>query len=99
MPLEPKKPIEELLEASAKARRAAFGADPKMPNPMRTQLHHEITRLARKDESRSQWRAGGISWPRLLTATALALILASESAIWRMLEHQFAGGETMILEE
>jgi hypothetical protein len=31
MPLEPKKPIEELLEASAKARRAAFGADPKMP--------------------------------------------------------------------
>ena len=42
MPLEPKKPIDELLEASAKARRAAFGADPKMPNPMRAQLHHEI---------------------------------------------------------
>jgi len=53
MPLEPKKPIDELLEASAKARRAAFGADPKMPNPMRTQLHHEISRLARKDECES----------------------------------------------
>jgi len=97
MPLEPKKPIEELLEASAKARRAAFGADPKMPNPMRTQLHHEVTRLARKDESRSHWRAGGISWPRLLTATALALILASASAIWWWREHQSAGGETMKL--
>ena len=40
----------EILEASAKARRAAFGADPKMPNPMRTQLHHEISRLTQKDE-------------------------------------------------
>ena len=57
MPLEPKKPIDELLEASAKARRAAFGADPKMPNPMRTQLHHEISRLTQKDECESRWRA------------------------------------------
>src|SRR5436189_379862 len=97
MPLEPKKPIEELLEASAKARRAAFGADPKMPNPMRTQLNHEISRLARKDESESRWRAFGLSWPRLMTATALALILVSASAIWWWREHQSAGGETMKL--
>jgi len=97
MPLEPKKPIDELLEASAKARRAAFGADPKMPNPMRTQLHHEISRLARKDECESRWRAFGISWPRLMTATALALILVSASAIWWWREHQSAGGETMKL--
>jgi hypothetical protein len=97
MPLEPKKPIEELLEASAKARRAAFGADPKMPNPMRTQLHHEISRLARKDECESRWRAFGISWPRLMTATALALILVSASGIWWWREHQSAGGETMKL--
>jgi hypothetical protein len=97
MPLEPKKPIEELLETSAKARRAAFGADPKMPNPMRTQLHHEISRLARKDECESRWRAFGISWPRLMTATALALILVSASAIWWWREHQSAGGETMKL--
>src|SRR5437588_6503762 len=97
MPLEPKKPIEELLEASAKARRAAFGADPKMPNPMRTQLHHEISRLARKDESKSRWRAFRISWPRLMTATALALVLVSASSIWWWREHQSAGGETMKL--
>jgi hypothetical protein len=94
MPLEPKKPIDELLEASAKARRAAFGADPKMPNPMRTQLHHEISRLARKDECESRWRAFGLSWPRLVTATALALLLVSASAIWWWREHQSAGGET-----
>src|SRR5947208_5603528 len=97
MPLEPKKPIEELLEASAKARRAAFGADPKMPNPMPTQQHHEISRLARKDESESRWRAFGLSWPRLMTATALALILVSASAIWWGREQQSAGGETMQL--
>src|SRR5205807_500172 len=97
MPLEPKKPIDELLETSAKARRAAFGTDPKMPNPMRTQLHHEISRLARKDECESRWRAFGISWPRLMTATALALILVSASAIWWWREHQSAGGETMKL--
>ena len=97
MPLEPKKPIDELLEASAKARRAAFGADPKMPNPMRTQLHHEISRLARKDECESRWRAFGISWPRLTTATALVLVLVSASAIWWWREHQSAGGETMKL--
>ena len=97
MPLEPKKPIDELLEASAKARRAAFGADPKMPNPMRTQLHHEISRLTRKDECESRWRAFRISWPRLMTATALALILVSASAIWWWREHQSAGGETMKL--
>jgi hypothetical protein len=97
MPLEPKKPIDELLEASAKARRAAFGADPKMPNPMRTQLHHEISRLGRKDECESRWRAFRISWPRLMTATALALILVSASAIWWWREHHSAGGETMKL--
>jgi hypothetical protein len=94
MPLEPKNPIEELLENSARARRAEFGADPKMPNPMRAQLHHEITRLARKDECESRWRAFGISWPRFITATALALVLVSASAIWWWREHEPAAGET-----
>jgi len=94
MPPEPKKPIEELLEASAKARRAEFGDDPKMPNPMRAQLHHEITRLARKDECESRWRAFGISWPRLMTTTALALLLVSASAIWWWRNHEPAAGET-----
>jgi hypothetical protein len=94
---EPKNPIEELLETSARARRAEFGADPKMPNPMRAQLHHEITRLMRKDECASRWRAFGISWPRLMTATALALVLVSASVIWWWREHQSAAGETMKL--
>src|SRR5213595_1987192 len=97
MPPGPKKPIEELLEASARARRTAFGADPKMPNPMRAQLHHEIERLARKDECESRWRAFGFSWARLMTATALALVLVSASAIWWWREHESAGGETMKL--
>lgn len=97
MPLEPKKPMEDLLEASASARRAEFGADPKMPNPMRAQLHHEIARLARKDEGESRPRSFGISWPRFMTAAALALVLVSASAIWWRREHQPAGGETMKL--
>jgi hypothetical protein len=97
MPPEPKNPIEELLEASARARRAEFGAEPKMPNPMRAQLHHEIARLARSDECQSRWRSSGISWPRLMTATALALVLVSASAIWWWREHQSAGGDTMKL--
>src|SRR2546423_12591150 len=94
---EPKKPIEELLEATARARRTEFGADPKMPNPMRAQLHHEIERLARREERGSRSRFFGISWPRLMPATALALVLVSASAIWWWREHQPAGGETMKL--
>jgi hypothetical protein len=97
MPPEPKKPMEELLEASARARRAAFGADPKMPNPMRAQLHHEIARLARSDERESRSRSFRIPWPRLMAATALALILVSASAVWWWLEHESAGEKTMKL--
>src|SRR5438034_1549718 len=97
MPPEPKNPIEELLEASARARRAEFGADPKMPNPMRAQLHHEIERLARRDERKSQRRSFLFSWPRFVTATALALVLVSASAIWWWREHQSAGGDTIKL--
>src|SRR5438445_2716642 len=97
MPPEPKKPIEELLEASARARRAEFGADPKMPNPMRAQLHHEIARLTRREERDSRLRFFGISWPRFVTATALALVLVSASAIWWWREHESTGRETMKL--
>src|SRR5207248_6779358 len=97
MPPEPKNPIEELLEASARARRAEFGADPKMPNPMRAQLHHEIERLARRDERKSQRRSFVFSWPGFVTATALALVLVSASAIWWWREHESVGGETMKL--
>ena len=97
MPLEPKKPIEDLLEATANARRAQFGADPKMPNPMRAQLHHEIARVARDDDSRRSEHWFRILWPRLAFTTAFALILVSLSTLWWWHEHQTSSGETMKL--
>jgi hypothetical protein len=79
---EPKKPIEELLEASAKARRTEFGADPKMPNPMRARLHEEIARLGQKPEpgTRSGWLT--MSWPRLAIGAALAALVIGASVMW-----------------
>ena len=97
MSLDPKKPIEQLLEATAKARREQFGVDPKMPNPMRTQLHNEIARLARDDEPRQSQHWFRILWPRLAFTTAFALILASISTLWWWHEHQTSSGETMKL--
>src|SRR5215813_13336054 len=97
MSLEPEKPIEDLLEATAKARRAQFGADPKMPNPMRAQLHNEIARLGRGDESGQSGRWFRILWPRLAFTTAFALILVSISTLWWWHEHPTGGGETMKL--
>src|SRR5213593_4572770 len=94
---EQKKPIEEVLEASAKARRGQLGADPKMPNPMRAQLHHEIARLSRTKERERSARWFGIFAPRLALGTAFALILVSVSALWWWREHQPGGGETMKL--
>src|SRR4030095_3068961 len=97
MSLEPKKPIEDLLEATARARRAQFGADPKMPNPMRVQLHHEIARVAREDDSPQSQHWFRILWPRLAFTTAFALILVSLSTLWWWHEHQTSSGETMKL--
>jgi len=97
MSLEPKKPIEDLLEATAKARRAQFGAEPRMPNPMRAQMHHEIARVARGDDSRRSEHWFRILWPRLAFTTAFALILVSFSTLWWWREHQTGGGETMKL--
>jgi hypothetical protein len=90
---EPKNPIEELLEATAKARRAQFGADPKMPNPMRAELHSEIARLGRAHEQRSR-HFFRIPRPRLVLGTAFALVLVSASAVWLWLEHESAGDKT-----
>ena len=97
MSLEPKKPIEDLLDATAKARRAQFGADPKMPNPMRAQLHHEVARMARGDESQESGHWFRILWPRLAFTTAFALILVSLSTLWWWREHQTSSDETMKL--
>ena len=77
MPNEPKKTIEELLQASAKARRAEFGSDPKMPNPMRARLHDEIARATREEEPklRRKWNWFAISWP-VGTVAAAVLVVA-----------------------
>ena len=97
MSLEPKKPIEDLLEATARARRGQFGVDPKMPNPMRAQLHSEIARVARDDDPRQSQHWFRILWPRLAFGTAFALILVSISMLWWEHEHQAGSGETMKL--
>jgi hypothetical protein len=87
MPPEPKKPIEELLEASAKARRAEFGADPKMPNPMRARLHDEIARATREDEPkvRRSWHWFAIPWP---IGTVAAAVVIAAFVMWRSHELQ-----------
>jgi hypothetical protein len=84
MASEPKKPIEQMLEALAKARRAEFGDDPKMPNPMRARLHEEIARAGATEdesvESRPSWVT--MFWPRVTVAAALATLLVLIPAIW-----------------
>jgi hypothetical protein len=82
MPPEPRKPIEELLEASAKARRAEFGADPKMPNPMRARLHNEMARIARKNEPETRSRWLGMWWPRIGIGAAMAALVIGAPVMW-----------------
>jgi hypothetical protein len=82
MPPEPRKPIEELLEASAKARRAEFGVDPKMPNPMRARLHDEIARIGRKDEPERRSRWLGTWWPRIAIGAAMAALIIGAPVMW-----------------
>src|SRR5690242_9470277 len=90
MASEPKKPIEQMLEALAKARRAQFGDDPKMPNPMRARLHEEIARAGAKEkgESRPSWIT--MFWPRVTVAAALATLLVLVPAIWWNQSHPVA---------
>lgn len=82
MPPEPKKPTEKLLQASAQSRRAEFGADPKMPNPMRARLQDEVASLKRnrEPEPRAHWFM--ISWPRLAIGAAFASLVLGATAIW-----------------
>jgi len=83
MPSDPKKPIEEMLEASAKARRAAFGKEPVMPNPLRARLHDEISRVpAERHEAAPERSWLQIFWPRVAVAAALATILVVGPMIW-----------------
>jgi hypothetical protein len=81
---EPKKPIEQMLEVLAKARRAEFGDDPKMPNPMRARLHEEIARAGAADEENVELRESWLTrfWPRVTVAAALATLIVLVPAIW-----------------
>jgi hypothetical protein len=81
MPSDPKKPIEEMLEASARARRAEFGSDREMPNPMRARLHDEIARQqSAEPETRRSWLQ--MFWPRIAVAAAVATLLVLAPALW-----------------
>ncbi|MBA2431170.1 MAG: hypothetical protein H0V56_03540 [Chthoniobacterales bacterium] len=80
---EPNKSIEELLQASAQARRAQFGdGEAKMPNPMRARLHEEISRASRVEEApvRTSWLAA--YWPRLVTGAAVAALVIGFPLLW-----------------
>src|SRR3954454_10694593 len=92
MASEPKKPMEQMLEALAKARRAQFGDDAKMPNPMRARLHEEIARGGAADDEQSESRPSWITmfWPRLTVAAALATLIVLVPAIWWNQSHQLA---------
>src|ERR1041385_9439429 len=101
MASEPKKPMEQMLEALAKARRAEFGDDPKMPNPIRVRLHEEIARSgAGEDEtvdSGPSWLTR--FWPRLTVAAALATLIVLVPAIWWNQSHPLAGSADVALRD
>jgi hypothetical protein len=101
MPSEPKKPIEQMLEALAKARRKEFGDDPKMPNPMRARLHEEIARPGaaedEKVESRGSWLT--MFWPRVTVAAALATLIVLVPAIWWNRSHPVAESGDLALRD
>ena len=92
MPSEPKKPIEQMLEALAKARRAEFGDDPKMPNPMRARLHEEIARAGAAEDEKVESRGSWVTrfWPRVTVAAALATLIVLVPAIWWNRTHPLA---------
>jgi hypothetical protein len=101
MESEPKKPMEQMLEALAKARREQFGDDAKMPNPMRARLHDEIAQAGTvKDEnveSRPSWIT--MFWPRLTVAAALATLLVLVPAIWWNQSHPGAESGHLVLRD
>jgi hypothetical protein len=101
MPSEPKKPIEQMLEALAKARRAEFGDDPKMPNPMRARLHEEIARTGAAEEESVESRPSWITmfWPRVTVAAALATLIVLVPAIWWNRTHPLAESGDLALRD
>src|SRR4029453_9494421 len=81
-----------MLEALAKARRAQFGDDPKMPNPMRARLHEEIGRVGGAEEDNAESRPSWVTmfWPRVTVAAALATLIVLLPAIWWNQSHPIA---------
>ncbi len=94
MPPEPKKPIEKLLEASAQTRRAEFGADPQMPNPMRARLQDEVAKCGREPTRPARGAWFGLTWPRLVMGTAFAALVAGAVAFWWQQEQRPASSPT-----
>ena len=101
MASEPKKPIEQMLEALAKTRRAQFGDDPKMPNPMRARLHEEIAQVGTAEEESVESRPSWITmfWPRVTVAAALATLLVLVPAIWWNRSHPLSESGDVALRE
>ena len=101
MASEPKKPMEQMLEALAKARRAQFPDDAKMPNPMRARLHEEIARGGAADDEQSESRPSWITmfWPRVTVAAALATLIVLVPAIWWNQTHQVAQSDDVALRD
>ena len=81
-----------MLEALAKARRAEFGDDAKMPNPMRARLHEEIARAGAADDEKGESRGSWVTrfWPRVTVAAALATLIVLVPAIWWNRTHPLA---------
>ena len=101
MPSEPKKPIEQMLEALAKARRAQFGDDAKMPNPMRARLHEEIARTRAAEDENIEARESWLTrfWPRLTVAAALATLIVLVPAILWNRSHPLAESGDLALRD
>jgi len=101
MPPEPKKPMEQMLEALAKARRAEFGDDAKMPNPMRARLHEEIARAGAAEDEKVESRGSWVTrfWPRVTVAAALATLIVLVPAIWWNRTHPFAESGDLALRD
>ena len=101
MASDPKNPMEQMLEALAKARRAQFGDNPQMPNPMRARLHEEIARGGTAEDENIESRPSWITmfWPRLTVAAALATLLVLVPAIWWNQSHPGAESGRLALRD
>jgi hypothetical protein len=93
--------MEQILEALAKARRAEFGDDAKMPNPMRARLHDEIARTGAAEDEKVESRQSWVTrfWPRVTVAAALATFIVLVPAIWWNRTHPLAESGDLALRD